>query len=385
VLATELPGAAVRVREAVQRRGRPALTVAGGDADASSVTGSMYADGSSLASLGLQQAYQLALAGDRVDLHDLREFLSERALDLAEPLQKDHEHAFAAGLAGTVVGLGAQVYIAGLLAQNPGFNQTFFTGVVLKASCTFVGLLVAVYARSLRSTLLARYTSVIDEICMAIAVHIAPLAQRDKADARDPESLINRVSTLLEEQVRTLGESLTTTLSGAIQSAQTSLKAFVSEDLAPAVGREIVEPFATAIGRHTTAIGGAEGAIAAGAQVLSESTVELGARVGEALIASKRGAESLDEVCTVVKHLGTEFDAVALRANEAAREFRRSCGELERVLQVRPDRDGFAELDRFTAELLRCAVAMREGHEKSSELLTRAVAALDRTSRPQKH
>lgn len=365
--------------EAVRARLREARRIA---VQAQDVAGTPEAATDGLAGLPLPPATNTSLVraaldywtrryggGEDVQTDALRAFLGERSLDLLEPLQRSHETAFAVGLAGTVLGLGVQTFLVQRMTEGSLLSQTFLTGVVLKASATFVGILVAGYARSLRWHLLARHDGLIDEIERFVSLQVAPMSDRASATG-DWAEAVRRIVGHLDGSTHQMARTMAATLRASMRATRRDLKRLLTTDLAQALTAQLTAPFAREMEALRFTIRDAGEAVGEGTSALRGAAGEVKAEIGSAIAASSGFLEQLQEAREVVSGVRGQFEHVLAQVTSAADLMAQVRGELElsveRMRATDPpwDHDG-----RLAGEVMQAAEALRDGQRSFTQAL----------------
>ena len=317
------------------------------------------------------------VASEKFQLDGLEQFLGERFLDKVESLQRYHELAFGIGLAGTVLGLGVQVFLAQRLSRSGILSQTFLTGVILKASCTFVGILVASYARSLRTRLLESCDLVASGIAGFVSYYLAPLfvdRYSNQGQGAGSESVPG-----VEGLVRDLANELKGVLEKAVNRASEQLKTFAATDLAEAISTKITDPFCAEFRELNRAVHDARQAIEQGTGALQDSAEQVKREVTTAMSSSSDLNEALRETCHTVVAVASSFEVISQQVKDAAQVLGLYRGELEYSIEQARSGNGLPRNHKVVGEeQVRLAYAQLEVLQQQERSLSEISRLIDR-------
>ncbi len=236
----------------------------------------------SLITLALERVQQQYMAGETVSSESLIETVEERALDRVDPLQRYHEAALALGFAGTVLGLAVQGYFAQSFGGVGILSNAFLTGFMMATTSTFVGIIVAAYARILRSRLIQG----LDRLCYRIACHLS-FSVFPSCDPRTRSTidLSNTFQVTVENftlAVEAMAARLDKAIEDGVDKAIKRIEAYSTENFIEALQKNVVNPFA----REVKEIGSS---LTSGTQGIQSTTLML-ARKTEDLKSALNGA-----------------------------------------------------------------------------------------------
>ncbi len=359
--------------------------------DAESLTPLLASGRSGLVAATESYVTQRFVAGEDLRLDALRDFLNERALDRVDPLQRDHELAFGIGLAGTVLGLGVQLFLAGLQSESSAqvsvFSQTFLTGVVLKASSTFVGILVAAYARSLRWSLLEGYDRLVAQLEEFVGFRIAPLFTAVRAERGDLGETLRGVIEELKNTVGHIEIHLRTALYEAVERASEALgeklKQTFASELAESIQEQITKPFRTEVDRLKEAITRTGDAISENARGLRDGAREFQKEFSETVRASFTISKELQDASHVLERVAQKFEEVVEQAERVSTTLRASEGEVARAIQQSRGQDDnhYPDIPAIT-DLTEIARLLREATQNMDHQLASMAQLNDRLDGP---
>jgi len=378
--AAQLPQVAARVRGALMEAHAAAAALASGGppAPVPSMTHIVGGRHDGLVVQTLDYVQERYAAGEDLRVDDLREFMHEHALNRLQRLQHFHEGAFAVGLAGTVFGVGVQVYVAQEMTRNGILSQGFLIGILVKAVATLVGLLVAAYARWLRHKLLGAY----DQVCLhlehAVVYHLAPLFRQSAAERGDFAEVLHQAANDFGGAMRRLGHSLETSLKDAVQRSGEVLKGFAAGELAQTVKANIAEPFREEMRHVHSAVVGVAATVTESANVLRASADRLRNEMTGALTASGSVHDRLKETCNMVHGVTLSFEQVARSVRDAAEILKKYQQELDYSIHQLRSQDGnprrWSEIE---AEQMRQLEALGAVQQDAARVLAQAVRVLE--------
>ena len=268
---------------------------------------------------------QRYVAHEDLRLNEVGKHLHEAAVDRVEPLQRDHELAFLIGLAGTVLGLIVQIS----LTQSSVLSQTFLTGVIVKACSTFAGIVVALYARSLRERLLEDYDTLVARLVQFASFCLAPLfIPSDRAEIGEVlRQTIIELKTTVAQVKTTLSEALTAAVETAGEALGIQLKDKFATELAEAIKEQITDPFHSDVESLKNAISKSAEGIEEGVQGLKDGTREFKEEFSALSLASTKMGGQLSHAGDVLSALAQKFEGLVNQSDLVAQKLKESEGE----------------------------------------------------------
>jgi methyl-accepting chemotaxis protein len=299
--------------------------------------------------------------------------LHEAALDQVQSLQRDHELAFLAGIAGTVLGVVVQI----TLTPNTA-DKTFLIGVVVKGCSTFVGVMVALYARDMRQRLLDDYDLLVENLVRYASFYLAPHFIEITADRAAVSEVLRRTIEDLKQTVERVKTNLSEALALAVESASKDLgkklKETFATELSEAIKEQITKPFQAEVERLKTAISQSGESIAAGVRGLNEGTREFKQEAHKLSQASNGMGGQLAEASNVLKFLTQKFEEIVGHADLVSQKLKESQGELalaiERTQNNHASNNGD---DRMMAAMEKMLEDGRKDRQVHAEMIDRLV------------
>jgi hypothetical protein len=201
---------------------------------------------------GLDGVLRRRAAGEPFSVSSLREDVDNVARELTGNLHNLHLAAFGVGLAGTVLGLVMQLQTARDIAGGGLISPDFLNGILLKASCTFVGLCVAWFAWALRESLSADIDRLTLRLEDFVCLELGPVLMRTADTASDPLRLVELVVREMRPVLLGLAEEIRAGVAGAIRDGLDRFRDMVQTDLPTVIDRSLVAPFTTEVGNIVT-------------------------------------------------------------------------------------------------------------------------------------
>ena len=332
-------------------------------------------DGSgSLLDAGLTYVQRRLVAGDDFRLDGFREAIRDHIEDLLESLQRFEISAFGVGLAGAVAGLGLQVYIAEETARGGVLAQTFLMGIVVKASTTLAGVIVASYAREMRWRLrrvLSRHAEGIEQFA---AVQLSPLFNRvARTGGSAPEAVpytLDELRVALAAMAKTLGVRL----NEAVQEARRLLTEFASNDLASAIRVNVAEPLRKDLTAAGASMLGAATGLQTSSAALQGAVDNFGQRMKAAITECGQIGERIQGASAAASGLSAVFEQVVEHARTAATLVQKCTGELSVAIKdARMRGDGRAVESEFLVAVSNAAEVIRNSSQSLDRALERVV------------
>jgi hypothetical protein len=275
-----------------------------------------------------QYVSQRYVAGEDLRLDEVDKHLHEIALDQVQPLHRDHELAFLIGLAGTVLGLVVQIS----LMQSSVLDKTFLTGVVVKACATLMGILVALYARSLRQRLLEDYDELVATLIQFTSFYIAPWFVEINSERAAVSEVLRRTIDEFKHTVDRVKTDLSDALATAVETASNALgkrlKETFATELAESIREQITKPFHAEIERLRTAISQSGDSITDGVRGLKDGAREFKDEYSTLARASTSMGTQLRDSGNVLKSLTDKFEELITQSDSVAQKLKESAGEL---------------------------------------------------------
>ena len=317
---------------------------------------------------------QRYVAGEDLRLDEIDKYLREAALDQVQPLQRDHELAFLAGIAGTVLGVVVQI---SLMPGTVG-DQTFLTGVVVKGCSTFVGVMVALYARDMRQRLLDDYDSLVEALVQYASFYLAPCFIDISTDRAAVSEVLRRTIEDLKTTVERVKTNLSDALALAVQTASKDLgkklKETFATELSEAIKEQITKPFHTEVEGLKTAISQSGESIAAGVRGLNEGTREFKQEAHKLSQASNGMGGQLAEASNVLKFLTQKFEEIVGHADLVSEKLKESQRELALAIERAQNTSGNHNGDDWMrVELEKVLADSRKDRQVHAEMIDRLV------------
>jgi hypothetical protein len=335
-----------------------------------------------LIALALERVQQQYVAGEKVSLESVEQTIDEHALERAEPLQRFHELALALGFAGTVLGLAVQGYFAQSFSTVGILSNVFLTGFMMATTSTFVGIVVAAYARTLRSRLIQG----LDQLRFAIVRHLSyevlPSCDPESRAIIDLSDMFQGTVDRFAEQVDAMATKLDTTLSEAAGKVITRIEASATNNFIEALKTQVLNRFEREVKEIGTSL-------TTGAQGIQSTTLMLSRKTDELKAALTVAAKLPGDVSRDMLDAGAEIKGLVRDIELVRQNFETLAGLLssanqELILSISNARDMESDMRNYfaretggvremTAELKAAAEVLRQ----AVNAITRAFAAID--------
>lgn len=281
---------------------------------------------SSLVATGLDGVLRRRVAGEHFSVAGLRQDLETFAAGRTNTLHVLHLAAFGVGLGGTVFGLVLQLRIAGDIAATGLISDDFLNGILLKASCTLVGLCVAWFAWALRESMAHAHDRLASDLEEFVCLELGQVLSRTADTATDPARLVEIMVREMRPILLGVADAIREGVSISVTQAAEQLRTTVIADFTRAIDQSLVAPFTAEVQGIVRNLAAIETEIRRAADGVTA--------VGEAFSTNLTGTG------IALEHLVQQITTAAAAAQGVAGSLQSVRGGLVDVIgQIRPLRD----------------------------------------------
>jgi hypothetical protein len=282
--------------------------------------------------IALEEVRRRYVAGDDLRDEELACVFHDHAEARVRFLERASEHALVLGFVGTLSGFAVQGFIAQHFGSEGIFSQNFLTGSLLAITTTLIGLLVAVYARSLHARLLEGLDEVSSSIRRWLAYHVLPHCDAQSRAVLDLNAVFERTVKGFEAGVDRMTSLLEDEFKQGANVIVCKLAEFTERELVRTLDERVSEPFRAGLLELRGAIDEAGRAVGEGCGALTRITGQFIVDLSETVHTPDQLNRDLQAASDVLAAVTRELARVLEKASEVTTNLDNAAGQVKLTL-----------------------------------------------------